>query len=127
MLDATTNFGPMYVTFQGIDDFAGYVFESLTSGLLTETQAANLFEYTDGYRMAITSTYAGTATSSSSFCFKKTGSQGVVFEDGSICIEATGGMVTHLGYYGGITSDTGYVQTSSSLWPVQLVSPMSLC
>jgi len=74
IIGAATNFNNFYLTMVGEDDFGGYVFERLNSGRLTSTQASYLWEYSDGYKMVITSSIANIATTvwSSVHCFKKT-------------------------------------------------------
>ena len=62
MLGATTHFSPMYLQLQGEEDFADYVFTRLKQGTLSSTQAANLWSYTDGYKIVLTTTFTGTPT-----------------------------------------------------------------
>lgn len=47
--------GTMYIYLDGVADFDKYVFDQISLGELTPSQASYLWEYTDGYRFTITS------------------------------------------------------------------------
>jgi len=88
ILDAQTNWGKFYMTLSGNADFDDYVFDQLRIDYFTPTQAAYLWEYTDGYKMTIESTIT-TATVNSAHCIKKTKSAitGSAYDSGTLCFE----------------------------------------
>jgi hypothetical protein len=104
----------MYMTLSGNADFDEYVFEQLRTDYLSPTQAAFLWEYTDGYKLTIESTIK-TASVLSAHCIKKTKSAitGTSYDSGSLCFETTWGALQNVGFYAGIGAVGDAASTTS--------------
>jgi hypothetical protein len=117
LLDEQTRYSQMYITLAGEADFDEYVYNKLESGELTADQATYLWDYTDGYKMTITSTinYASTDTDINSIhCLQKSWSAitQADYNNGAVCFEATRGALTLMSYYGGITEGTTMLENT---------------
>jgi hypothetical protein len=138
MLGATTHFTPVYLRLQGEDDFADYVFTRLKQGTLSATQAANLWQYTDGYKIVLETNFIGTpnlvdSTTATAVtgqvatitnvnavhCLKKTKSGIDTYDNGAICFSSADGALTNVGYYGAISSEATSILVADTKWPIE--------
>lgn len=131
MLGATTHFAPMYLKLQGEDDFADYVFTRLKRNSLTPAQAANLWQYSDGYKIVLETSFLGTPAAvgtsgkvsastnvNAVHCLKKTKAGTVDYDNGAICFSSNDGALTDVGYYGAIDETATSILVAESKWPI---------
>jgi len=111
---ATNKWGEFYLTLTGTADFDKYVFDKLANGELTGVQASALWEYTDGYKLTLTSQIQSSAASYSIHCLKKTHSVLTgEYDSGAICFETKWGALENVSFYGGLDADSTSMKIST--------------